>query len=345
MSTGIMEQLKSLMAKENPLAAIYSESDLLKRKFKEFAPLPVPMMNVAFSGKWDGGLSSGITVLAGESKMGKTFIGLVCVKAYMDAYEDAVCIYLDSEAGAGYKYFERLEIPQERVFHIPVEDIETAKSQLAKILDNLKKTNPTEKKRFIVFFDSLGNIASKKECEDAVNGKMVADMSRAKAVKSFFRVVTPYINLMCVPMIVVAHTYKTQDLFPTDVVGGGTGSVYSADTVFILSKSKETGDDKNDIRGFRFRLKVHKSRFVIEGRRFELVSDLQKGIDKFSDLFAWSLDNGYITMPTKGFYLKNEKYGDAKKYRRSEIDWNPDFWEPLVNDPEFIQAYEKSYAI
>ena len=345
MSTGILEQLKNIMAKENPLAAVYSESDLLKRKFREFAPLPVPMMNVAFSGKWNGGLTSGITVLAGESKMGKTFIGLVCVKAYLDAYEDSVCIYLDSEAGAGFQYFERLGIPQDRVFHIPVEHIEAAKTQLTKILDTMKNTNPNEKKRFIVFFDSLGNIASKKECEDAVNGKIVADMTRAKAIKSFFRVTTPYINLMCVPMVVVAHTYKTQDLFPTDGVGRGTGSVYSADTVLILSKSKETGEDKNDITGFRFRLKVHKSRFVVEGRRFELVADFQRGIDTYSDLFAWSLEHGYITMPTKGFYLKNEKYGDPKKYRRSEIDWNPAFWTVLVNDPEFVQSYEKSYAI
>ena len=36
--------------------------------------------------------------------------------------------------------------------------------------------------RVIIVIDSIGNIASKKEMEDALDEKSVADMSRAKAL-------------------------------------------------------------------------------------------------------------------------------------------------------------------
>ena len=54
----------------------------------------------------------------------------------------------------------------------------------------------------------MGNLASKKEVEDAEAGKSVADMSRAKAFKSLFRMVTPHLTLKDIPLIVVNHTYK-----------------------------------------------------------------------------------------------------------------------------------------
>ena len=59
-------------------------------------------------------------------------------------------------------------------------------------------------------------------------------MSRAKQVKSLFRMVTPHLSLKDIPMVVVNHTYKEIGMFPKDIVGGGTGSYYSADNIFII---------------------------------------------------------------------------------------------------------------
>jgi hypothetical protein len=49
----------------------------------------------------------------------------------------------------------------------------------------------------------------------------VADMTRAKQIKSLFRMVTPHLTMKDIPMIVVNHTYKTMEMFAKDVVGGG----------------------------------------------------------------------------------------------------------------------------
>jgi hypothetical protein len=75
---------------------------------------------------------------------------------------------------------------------------------------------------------------TKKEVEDTMNEKSVADMSRAKSLKSLFRMVTPHLTLKDIPLIVVNHTYMEIGMFPKAVVGGGTGIYYSADTIWIL---------------------------------------------------------------------------------------------------------------
>lgn len=325
---------------KNPYAAVYADSEIVDKNFNDFSPTPVKMLNVALSGRWDGGITPGITIFAGESKMGKTYIGLVCVKAYMDKYPDSICIFMDTELGAGKEYFRGLGIDSERILHLPVENIEEAKFQLVKILNTLDKNE-----KAIIFFDSIGNVASKKEVEDAEEGKSVADMSRAKALKSFFRVCTMKLILRGIPFIGIAHTYKTQDFFPKDIVGGGTGSVYTSNSTFILSKSKETENSNSNIVGFNFNLKVYKSRFVKEGKVFTLNSNFIDGIDPYSGLFEWCLENGYIVSPSRGFYSKHPKYGDEKKYRKSEFEHNPEIWKDFENDEEFIRDYENFYRL
>lgn len=318
------------------LANVYAESELINST-EEFAPTPVPMLNVALSGKWNGGISSGITILAGPSRMGKTFIGLIFVKAYLDKYPDAVCIFLDSEFGAGKGYFDRLHIDTERVIHMPIKNIEEAKFALTGIYD---KTERGE--RIITFFDSIGNVASKKEMEDAIDGKSVQDMSRAKQLKSFFRIITPYLNLLNIPFIGINHTYQTTDFFPTQVMSGGTGPLYTANNVLFLSKSKDK--DGTSLVGFDFKLKAEKSRFIREGSTFSMNVSFEEGIDPYSDLFDFALEFGFIISPSKGYYQKNNKYGDPKKYRKSEFERNPEAWSCFINDPDFISAYEKKYS-
>ena len=63
---------------------------------------------------------------------------------------------------------------------------------------------------------------------DKLEGKTVADMSRAKQLKSLFRMVTPHLTLKDIPMVVVNHTYMEIGMFPKAIVSGGTGIVYSA---------------------------------------------------------------------------------------------------------------------
>ena len=48
-------------------------------KEKDLIPTDLPILNIAFSGSLTGGLESGLTVIAGQSKSFKTMLALFCV--------------------------------------------------------------------------------------------------------------------------------------------------------------------------------------------------------------------------------------------------------------------------
>lgn len=200
---------------------------------KDMIPTPVLNLNVALSSRVDGGLSSGLTMLAGESKTFKTMFGLLLMSAYLKKYPDAIALFYDSEFGSPPDYLKNFGIDMSRVVHSPIMNIEDLKFDMVNQLENIDR-----KDKVFVFIDSVGNLASKKEIEDAFDEKSVADMTRAKQLKSFFRMVTPYLTIKDIPMVVVNHTYKSIGMFPTDVIGGGTGSLYSSNTAIIVKKSR-----------------------------------------------------------------------------------------------------------
>ena len=137
--------------------------------------------------------------------------------AYLKKYSEAVMLFYDSEFGSPQSYFEQFEIDTSRVLHTPITNVEELKFDLIGQLENLDRND-----KVIVVIDSIGNLASKKEMEDALNEKSVADMSRAKALKGLFRMTTPYLAMKNIPLLAVNHTYMEIGLFPKAVVGGGT---------------------------------------------------------------------------------------------------------------------------
>ena len=183
---------------------------------KDFAPTPVPMVNVALSGKVDGGMVPGLLILAGPSKHFKSAFALLMAAAYMRKHPDAVMLFYDSEFGTPQAYFESFGIDMARVVHTPIVDVEELKFDITKQLNDIVKGD-----KVVIVLDSMGNLASKKEAEDALDGKSVADMSRAKQFKSLYRIITPHLSLKDIPMIVVNHTYKTMEMYSKDVVSGG----------------------------------------------------------------------------------------------------------------------------
>lgn len=176
----------------------------------------VAAINIGLSGDIDGGLTSGLTTIAGPSKHFKTAFGLVMIKAFLESDPDAIVLFYDSEFGATPKYFESFKIDINRVIHVPIKNVEELKFDAVKQLDGFEKTD-----KVMVFVDSVGNLASKKEVDDALDGSAKADMTRAKQLKSFFRIVTPYLTMNDIPMVVINHTYDTQEMFSKKVVSGG----------------------------------------------------------------------------------------------------------------------------
>ena len=207
---------KLIKASTTKRAATLNNSELLNKK--SVIRTPVPALNVAYSGDVDGGLSSGFTMIAGPSKHFKSLLLLLSMKAYLDADPEAIAIFYDSEFGSSLKYFESVGInpADERVIHSPVTDVEELRHDIASTLKSIERGE-----KVFIAIDSIGNLASRKEVEDAEAGKNVADMTRAKQLKSLFRIITPHLTIKDIPLVAVNHTYKTLELYSKDVVGGG----------------------------------------------------------------------------------------------------------------------------
>jgi len=209
----------SIMDKLKKNSKLSHTAVLSKSKFftdKDMIPTDVPMLNVALSGSLDGGLAPGLTVLAGPSKHFKSSFALKIASAYMKKYPEAVMLFYDSEFGSPQEYFQNFDIDTDRVLHTPITNVEELKFDLINQLEQIDRDD-----KVIVIIDSIGNVASKKELEDTLNEKSVADMSRAKALKGLFRMATPYLTMKDIPMLAINHTYQEMGLFPKAIVSGG----------------------------------------------------------------------------------------------------------------------------
>ncbi len=318
-------------------SAILSQSKFFNEK--DMIPTPVPIVNVALSGRLDGGLTPGLTMWAGPSKHFKTAFSLLMAKSYLEKYEDAALLFYDSEFGTPQSYFDSFGIDTDRVLHTPITDIEQLKFDIMQQLTNLERND-----RVIIVVDSIGNLASKKEVEDALEQKSVADMSRAKQVKSLFRMVTPHLSLKDIPMIVVNHTYKEIGMFPKDIVGGGTGSYYSADNIFIIGRQQEK--EGTEITGYNFIINVEKSRYVKEKSKIPVSVSFEGGISKWSGLLDLALESGHVVKPTNGWYAKvNQETGEVgDKHRIKDTD-TKEFWTPILNSKSFQEFVENKYRV
>jgi RecA/RadA recombinase len=333
----------SLLEKLKKNTTIKDSSILTTSKFfteKDMIPTEVPMVNVALSGSLDGGLTSGLTMLAGPSKHFKTAFALLMASSYLKKYKDAVILFYDSEFGTPQKYFQTFGIDMDRVLHTPLTDIEELKHDIMNQLQGFSKDD-----KVIIVLDSIGNLASKKEVEDTLEGKSVADMTRAKQIKSLFRMVTPHLTIKDVPMIVVNHTYKEIGLYPKDIVGGGTGSYYSADTIWILGRQQDkTG---TEITGYHFIINVEKSRYVREKSKIPITVSFDGGINKYSGLLDVAMEGKFVAKPSPGWYSKiDQETGEVLSERFRETDTeNKEFWEGILKNEKFKEYIKQHFSI
>ena len=217
-------------------------------------------LNACVSGSlfkgWPNNRSSSI---AGPSGTGKTFLMLNTVReAILKGYK---VIYYDSEAAVDKEQMEKFGIDTSQVNYQPtntVQDFQSVTTITAKMQEVKRAGGQTPK--VMIILDSAGNLATNKEIDDAKTGSEKSDMTRAKILKSIFRIImTPLADLK-IPFIFTNHTYQTQSFIPMQIAGGGTGPQYAASIVLMLGKAQlKEGADKV---GIIVTAKPNKNRFA-----------------------------------------------------------------------------------
>jgi RecA/RadA recombinase len=312
----------------------FSERDLITTD--------LPILNIAFSGDIDGGLIPGLTIFAGLSKSFKTLLGLYCLKAYFNKYPDSICLFYDSEFGTPPDYLKTLDIDISRIIHIPIEHVEQLKFDMSKRLSSIKRGD-----RVFIMVDSLGNLASKKEVDDATDEKSVADMSRSKSIRSFLRIITPHLTMKDIPCIIINHVYQTMEMYSKTVIPGGTAVTYAANQIFVITKAQDK-DSSGELKGYHFTINIEKSRTVREKSKLPFTVFFEKGISKWSGLLDIALEGNYIAKPEKGWYcLVDRSTGELKKpnMRASDIMDNKELWNNIINNTDFKEYVKNAYKI
>ena len=167
-------------------------------------------------------------------------------------------------------------------------------------------------------------------------------MSRAKALKGLFRMVTPYLTMKNIPLLAVNHTYQEIGLFPKAIVSGGTGIYYSADNIWIIGRQQVKAGA--DVKGYNFVINVEKSRFVKEKSKVPIGVSWEGGIEPYSGLLQVAMAGGYVTKPNVGWYARVDmKTGEILDPKVREKDTlNKKFWDPIFKETDFKEFVKRN---
>lgn len=323
------------------LSKIEGVDSLSNSKFFEHEDIPtnIPLLNVAFSGRTDGGLTSGITMMAGESRTFKTGFLIQKALGFQAKYPDGVVVFYDTEFSP-LEYWKNAGVDTDLVLHVPITTIEEMKHDMAKKLDDLE-TNGEEKILFLC--DSVGGMASKKEVEDATTKEdQPVDMTRAKALNSLMRIITPKLNKLKLNFVFINSFYETMEMYSKRVYAGGKKVFLACDDVFFFSRSVDK--DGKELKGYFFNLTVDKSRVIKEGSKFPIHITYEGGIDRYSGLYDLAKEAGYLAQSGPWIKIVDFETGElSKNVKKSDIP--NEFYENLIKYEPFQQFLKDKYLL
>lgn len=319
--------------------AILNQSKIFGKK--DVISTEVPAINLALSGDPDGGLTPGLTLICGDSKNFKTSFTFLLAAAFLRKYEDGIILFYDSEFGSSESYISSFDIDPSRIVHTPITDIENLKHDIVKQLDGIERDD-----KVIIMIDSIGNLSSRKEAADALEGKSSADMTRAKQLKSLFRIITPHLTIKDIPLIAVNHIYKEMSLFPKDIVGGGTGVYLSSDNIWIVGRQKDTDKNTKEILGYNFIINIEKSRFVREKSKIPVEVSYKGGINRWSGMLDLAVEGGFVVCPKMGRYARGHLLEEmATPLKKSAIENSDAFWAEVLENTNFKEWLKHKFQL
>jgi RecA/RadA recombinase len=350
-SNPLMNKLKKMKTHLSAESKVMSESRFFieGRRTK----IGIPLINIAFSGDIDKGMPDGsITMIGAPSKHFKSSIALKILADWQKEHPQGVCVFYDNEFGTRENMFKSYGVDPDLILHQPFDTVENLK------IDHHQKMAEFDRDDDVLFLvDSLGMASSKKELEDADKGDSKADMTRAKAIKSYFRMITPVTRMKDFTFICINHTYQTIEKYAKTVLGGGTGGEYAPDNTIFISRSQEK--EGKELTGYTFNLRLYKSRDCVENSVLPLTVHFDGGIRKYSGMKDLAKEfelitncrmandkrlHGYQLNDEHGEIVENED-GTPVQIIGKLVDVDDDFWETVFEKTNFKERVRNKYIL
>lgn len=284
------------------------------------------IFNALLSGSLYGGMPNNkILAIAGEQATGKTYFTMGIIAKFLQDNKNGEVIYFDTEQAVTSDMFISRGVDGTRVAVIAPQTVEEFRHKALTILDDYLAEDESERVPILMVLDSLGNLPTSKEINDAAEGKEVRDMTRAQLIKSTFRVLTIKLGNAKVPMIMTNHTYDVVGSYvPTKEMGGGSGLKYAASTIVYLSKKKDKDGD-GEVVGNIINCKLYKSRFTKPEKVVSVKLNYETGLDRYYGLVDLALESGVfvknstrITLPDGSSAFEKNIYENPDKYFTKE---------------------------
>ena len=337
---------RMLSASKNPNAGFFDDANY--GKIRDYIDTGAVILNAQVSSHPRKGIPSGRVIqMAGPESSGKTFICLETIKnAQKEGY---FIIYYDSEAANDATSMSDRGLDLSQLMYVPVATVEELTTSILNILDDLSKDD-----QVMIVIDSLGNLSSTKELEDATDGKGTRDMTRAQKLKALFRTVTVKAGVLNVPIMAVNHVYATiGSFFGGTTVAGGSGPAYANSCTLELTKAQYKKGD--EIIGGIFTSKATKNRLAREKTKVKFKISFEHGLARYSGLDIAAETAQWLILPERarsyrvniGGIIPEEcqgKTADAKTAYKAWLETLPqvskkiieegtdaEFWEDFLN--------------
>ena len=263
-------------------------------------------LNRLISGNFQKGIPLGkVTVLAGESGAGKSFIAAGNIVRH--AQEQGIFVILiDSENALDEKWLHALDVDtsEDKLLKLNVAMID----EVAKIISDFMKgykedyadKDDEERPKILFVLDSLGMMLTPTDVDQFNKGDMKGDMGRKpKALAALVRNSVNMFGDYNVGLVCTNHTYASQDMFdPDDKISGGQGFIYASSIVVAMKKLKlkedESGNKISEVRGIRAACKVMKTRYAKPFEGVQVKIPYETGMDPYSGLVDFFESKGVL---------------------------------------------------
>ena len=294
-------------------------------------------LNYLISGDFHKGVPLGkVTVLAGESGSGKSFIAAGnLVKAAQD--QGIYVILIDSENALDEAWLQALDVDTDdkKLLKLSMSMVDDVAKTISTFMADYREMPEEERPKILFVIDSLGMLLTPTDVDQFTKGDMKGDMGRKpKALTSLVRNTVNMIGAHNVGLVCTNHTYASQDMFdPDDKISGGQGFIYASSIVIAMKKLKlkedEDGKKVTDVRGIRAACKIMKTRYAKPFESVQVKIPYETGMDPYSGLVDLFEKKGLLKQQGNRLKYVDSSNKEHLMYRK---DWSGEKLEIIMSD-------------
>ena len=294
-------------------------------------------LNYLISGDFHKGVPLGkVTVLAGESGSGKSFIAAGnLVRAAQE--QGIYVILIDSENALDETWLKALNVDTDdkKLLKLGMSMVDDVAKTVSTFMVDYREMPEEERPKILFVIDSLGMLLTPTDVDQFTKGDMKGDMGRKpKALTALVRNCVNMFGSHNVGLVATNHTYASQDMFdPDDKISGGQGFIYASSIVIAMKKLKlkedEDGKKVTDVRGIRAACKVMKTRYAKPFESVQVKIPYETGMDPYSGLVDLFEKKGLLKQQGNRLKYVDSSNEEHLHYRK---DWTGEKLEIIMSD-------------